>query len=62
MKTKDFYFDLPQELIAQHPIEKRDASRLMVIDRDGGNICHRNFYNIVEYLKPGDTLVLNNTE
>ncbi|HAE63180.1 MAG TPA: tRNA preQ1(34) S-adenosylmethionine ribosyltransferase-isomerase QueA [Eubacteriaceae bacterium] len=61
MKTKDFYFDLPQELIAQHPIEKRDASRLMVIDRDGGNICHRNFYNIVEYLKPGDTLVLNNT-
>lgn len=61
MKTKDFYFDLPQELIAQHPIEKRDASRLMVIDRTNGKIYHRNFYNIVEYLKPGDTLVLNNT-
>ena len=61
MKTSDFNFDLPEELIAQHPLEKRDYSRLMVLDKETGKVEHRHFYDIIEYLKEGDTLVLNNT-
>ena len=61
MKVSDFYFDLPEELIAQCPLEKRDASRLMVLDKETGEIEHKKFHDILEYLKEGDTLVLNNT-
>lgn len=61
MKVSDFYFDLPEELIAQYPLEKRDSSRLMVVDKKTGEIEHRRFHDILEYLKEGDTLVLNNT-
>ncbi|MCF0147702.1 MAG: tRNA preQ1(34) S-adenosylmethionine ribosyltransferase-isomerase QueA [Clostridium sp.] len=61
MKVSDFDFDLPEELIAQHPLEKRDASRLMVLDKNTGNIEHRSFHDVIEYLHEGDTLVLNNT-
>lgn len=61
MKTSDFYYDLPQELIAQTPLERRDASRLMVLDRESGEITHRHFYDLPEYLHPGDTLVLNDS-
>lgn len=61
MKVKDFDFYLPEELIAQHPLEKRDESRLMVISKDTGNIEHKRFKNIIEYLNEGDCLVLNNT-
>ena len=61
MKASDFDFYLPEELIAQHPLEKRDESRLMVLDRNSGKIEHKKFYDIVEYLNEGDTLVLNNT-
>ncbi len=58
----DYYFDLPEELIAQDPLLKRSDSRLMVLDRETGEVEHRNFFNIKEYLKPGDCLVLNNTK
>ena len=61
MDVKDFYFYLPEELIAQHPLEKRDTSRLMVLDKESGEITHRTFHDIIEYLNKGDTLVLNNT-
>lgn len=61
MDVKDFDFYLPEELIAQHPLEKRDASRLMVLDKESGEITHRTFHDIIEYLNNGDTLVLNNT-
>ena len=61
MKVSDFNFELPEELIAQHPLEKRDSSRLMVLNKESGEIKHRNFHDILEYLVPGDTLVLNNT-
>ena len=61
MKVSDFDFDLPEELIAQHPLEKRDASRLMVLDKNTGSIEHKSFHDVVEYLNEGDTLVLNNT-
>lgn len=61
MKVTDFYFDLPEELIAQHPLEKRDSSRLMVLDKESGNIEHKVFSDIVEYLDKGDCLVLNDT-
>lgn len=61
MKVKDFYFDLPQELIAQKPLEQRDMSRLMILDKTTGDIEHRIFKDIVEYLNPGDCLVLNNS-
>lgn len=61
MNVKDFDFYLPDELIAQHPLEKRDTSRLMVLDKRTGEIEHKVFHDIVEYLNPGDTLVLNNT-
>ena len=62
MKTSDFYYDLPKELIAQHPTEKRDFSRLMVIGRKSGEIKHRHFYDIVDELNSGDCLILNNTK
>ena len=61
MKTSDFYFDLPEELIAQTPLEDRSNSRLMVLDKESGEIQHRVFKDIIEYLNPGDCLVLNNT-
>ncbi|MGL4453379.1 MAG: tRNA preQ1(34) S-adenosylmethionine ribosyltransferase-isomerase QueA [Sarcina sp.] len=61
MKVNDFYFDLPEELIAQCPLEKRDSSRLMVVHRDTKEVEHKHFSDIVGYLKKGDTLVLNNT-
>ncbi len=62
MKTSDFYFDLPQELIAQDPLEDRSSSRLLVLDKETGETEHRHFKDIVEYLRPGDCLVLNNTK
>ncbi|MCD7956428.1 MAG: tRNA preQ1(34) S-adenosylmethionine ribosyltransferase-isomerase QueA [Lachnospiraceae bacterium] len=62
MKTSDFKYDLPQELIAQDPLEDRASSRLLVLDKDTGEIWHRRFYDITEYLRPGDCLVLNNTK
>ena len=61
MKTSDFYYDLPEELIAQTPLAKRDNSRLLVLDRKTGEIEHKNFFDIKNYLKAGDCLVLNNT-
>ena len=61
MKTSDFDFYLPEELIAQHPLERRDYSRLMVLDKETGEIEHKHFYDVINYLNPGDTLVLNNT-
>lgn len=61
MKVSDFDFELPEELIAQHPLEKRDSSRLMVLDKKTGSIEHRSFHDVIEYLNAGDTLVLNNT-
>ena len=62
MKTSDFYFDLPQEQIAQDPLEDRSSSRLLVLDKETGEYEHRIFRDIVDYLKPGDCLVLNNTK
>ena len=61
MKKSDFYYDLPEELIAQTPLEKRDGSRLMLLDKTGGEIEHRHFYELTEFLKSGDCLVLNNS-
>lgn len=62
MKTSDFYYDLPEELIAQHPIEPRDASRLLVYDRKTETITHKHFYDLPEYLGENDVLVRNNTK
>ena len=62
MKKSDFFYDLPQELIAQHPAEKRDCSRLMVLDRSSGEIQHKRFYDIIDELREGDCLILNNTK
>lgn len=61
MKTSDFNFELPQELIAQTPIPRRDASRLLVLDKDTGAWVHRHFYDLPDYLRPGDCLILNNS-
>ena len=61
MKTHDFYYDLPEELIAQTPLEKRDTSRLLVMDRVTGQVQHRHFYDILDYLRPGDCLVMNDS-
>lgn len=61
MKTHDFWYDLPEELIAQTPLEQRDASRLMVMDRVSGEVTHKHFYDIVDYLHPGDCLVMNDS-
>ena len=62
MRVEDFDYDLPEELIAQTPLEKRDASRLLVLDKKSGELEHRHFYDIIDYLEEGDTLVLNNTK
>ena len=62
MNVSDFYYDLPEELIAQTPIEKRDESRLMVLDRGKQTIEHKTFKDIIDYLEPGDCLVRNNTK
>ena len=62
MKTSDFYYDLPQELIAQDPLEDRSASRLMVLDKETGEIQHHVFRDIINYLNPGDCLVINDTK
>lgn len=61
MKTSDFYYDLPQELIAQTPMEPRDMSRLMVIDKNTGEVEHKIFKDLIDYLRPGDCLILNDT-
>ena len=61
MKTSDFYYDLPQELIAQTPLERRDTSRLMVLDPATQRIEHRHFYDLIDYLNPGDCLVMNDS-
>ena len=58
----DFYYDLPEELIAQDPLEDRSSSRLMVLDKNTGEIRHKVFRDIVSYLEPGDCLVINNTK
>lgn len=61
LSTKDFDFDLPEELIAQTPIEPRDASRLLILDKISGEIQHRHFYDIIDYLNPNDCLILNDS-
>mgnify|MGYP004457447571 FL=1 len=61
MKLSDFNYNLPEELIAQDPLEKRDNSRLMVLHRETGEIEHKHFYDVIDYLNPGDCLVVNNT-
>lgn len=61
MKTSDFYYDLPERLIAQTPLDRRDASRMLALNKDTGSIAHRHFFDLPEYLRPGDTLVLNNS-
>lgn len=61
MRTKDFWYNLPEELIAQTPLEKRDTSRLLVMDRRTGKVSHRHFFDIIEYLSPGDCLVMNDS-
>ena len=62
MKVNDFDYELPEELIAQTPLEKRDESRLLVLDKKTGEIEHKKFYNIIDYLNKGDTLVLNDSK
>lgn len=62
MNTKDFYYDLPEELIAQDPLLNRSSSRLMLLDKETGEIEHKHFYDILDYLNPGDCLVLNETK
>lgn len=62
MDVKDFDYDLPEELIAQDPLEDRSSSRLMVLDKKTGEVSHHVFKEIVKYLRPGDCLVLNNTK
>ncbi len=62
MDVKDFWYDLPQELIAQDPLEDRSSSRLLVLDKDTGEITHKHFYDIIDYLDEGDCLVLNETK
>ena len=61
MKTHDFYYDLPEELIAQTPLERRDTSRLMTLDRSTGATSHRRFYDLPKLLRPGDCLVMNDS-
>ncbi len=62
MNVRDFYFELPQELIAQDPLEDRSSSRLLALDKNTGAMEHRHFRDIVEYLRPGDCLVINDTK
>lgn len=61
LKTHDFWYELPEELIAQTPLAQRDTSRLLVLGRTDGSVVHRHFYDIVEYLRPGDCLVMNDS-
>ena len=61
MKTQDFWYDLPEELIAQTPLLKRDTSKLMVLDKNTGEVTHKHFYDILDYLHPGDCLVMNDS-
>lgn len=61
MKTHDFYYDLPPELIAQTPIGQRDASRLLALDKDTGRWSHRHFYDLPSLLRPGDCLIMNDS-
>ena len=61
MKTHDFWYNLPEELIAQTPLEKRDTSRLLVLDKQTGEFSHQHFYDIIDHLKPGDCLVMNDS-
>ena len=61
MKTHDFWYDLPEELIAQTPLEQRDRSRLLTLNRQTGAVSHRHFYDIIDYLQPGDCLVMNDS-
>lgn len=61
MKTQDFWYELPEELIAQTPLQKRDSSRLMVLDKNTGEVTHKYFYDILDYLHPGDCLVMNDS-
>ena len=62
LKRSDYYYDLPPELIAQTPAEKRDMSRLLVLHKDDGSLEHRHFHDIIDYLRPGDALVLNDSK
>ena len=62
LQTSDFYYDLPEERIAQHPLEKRDHSRLMVLDREDHTLTHKHFYDILDYLREGDVLVINDSK
>ena len=62
MKTDDFDYDLPKELIAQTPLLKRDESRLLVLDKNTGEVTHKKFYDVIDYLSPGDALVINDTK
>ena len=61
MKTRDFWYDLPEELIAQTPLQQRDTSRLLVLDRKSGKVVHHHFYDIIQFLRPGDCLVMNDS-
>lgn len=61
MKTSDFFYELPQELIAQTPVEPRDSSRLMILDKSSGDIEHKHFYDLIDFLEPNDCLILNDT-
>jgi S-adenosylmethionine:tRNA ribosyltransferase-isomerase len=61
LKTSDFWYDLPEELIAQTPLEQRDTSRLLVLNKDTGAVKHQHFYDIIDYLQPGDCLVMNDS-
>lgn len=61
MKTSDFWYDLPEELIAQTPLQQRDSSRLLVLNREDGQIAHKHFFDIIDYLQPGDCLVMNDS-
>ena len=62
MKRTDFYYDLPEELIAQEPLKDRSSSRLMILDKNTGEIEHKHFYDIVDELNEGDALILNDTK
>lgn len=62
MKVSDFNYELPEELIAQDPLENRDSSRLMVLKKETGEISHHVFHDIIDFLNPGDCLVINNTK
>ena len=61
MKTSEFWYDLPEELIAQTPLQQRDTSRLLVLDRATGQVSHKHFYDIIDFLRPGDCLVMNDS-